>query len=125
MSFPFWQGLPQFSSQSRLFSVDGYEARLMWVRAAIKAGSGAAVMNTTLRWMGLPKSASRRVFPIPPAMVISDVHAAPLPRVWRIPSTWIPFGVPLCSRIWRCCLCLLLGLEHLLLRLITVGVGEG
>jgi hypothetical protein len=48
--------------------------------------------------MGLPKSASRRVFPIPQAMVISDVHAASLARVWRVPPTWTPLDVPPCSR---------------------------
>ena len=32
---------------------------------------------------------------------------------------------PLAAELWRCCFCLLLGLEHRLLRLITVGVGEG
>ncbi|QNI67342.1 hypothetical protein SynPROS71_01154 [Synechococcus sp. PROS-7-1] len=36
MHLPLLQGLPQFSSQSRLFSVDGYEARLMRGRSAIK-----------------------------------------------------------------------------------------
>ena len=40
----------------------------------------------------------RRMFPIRQPMVISDVHAPPPPRVWRTPSTWTPFGVPLCSR---------------------------
>ena len=58
-------------------------------------------------------------------MLISDVHAAPLPRVWRTPSTWPPFDVPLAAELWCCCFGLLLGLEHRLLRLITVVVGKG
>jgi len=31
----------------------------------------------------------------------------------------------LASEAWSCCLCLLLGLEHRLFRLTTVGVREG
>ncbi len=31
----------------------------------------------------------------------------------------------LASELWSCFLCLLLGLEHRLFRLTTVGVGEG
>ena len=32
---------------------------------------------------------------------------------------------PLATEAWRCRFCLLLGFEHRLLRLITVGVGDG
>ena len=64
------------------------------------------------------------MFPTTQVLVISGVLAAPLPRVWRTPSTWTTFDVPLRSRTRRCCLCILLGLEHRLFRLITMGLAK-
>ncbi len=38
------------------------------------------------------------MFPTTQVLLISDVRAAQLPRVWRRPSTWTPFDVLRCIR---------------------------
>ena len=81
---------PSLSSQSRLS---------LWttdLRNELRLSAGS--MNTSLRWMVLTQTFSRRMFPTTQVLVISGVLAAPLPRVWRTPSTWTTFDVPLRSR---------------------------
>ena len=81
---------PSLSSQSRLS---------LWttdLRNELRLSAGS--MNTSLRWMVLTQTFSRRMFPTTQVLVISGVLAAPLPSFWRTPSTWTTFDVPLRSR---------------------------
>lgn len=85
-----YRAYPSLSSQSRLS---------LWttdLRNELRLSAGS--MNTSLRWMVLTQTFSRRMFPTTQVLVISGVLAAPHPRVWRTPSTWTTFDVPLRSR---------------------------